>query len=60
MFKYIFTLCAGLAAGYTYGFKDAKEHRDTVVTRTIERIGGSSRDKYRTDVDATMDRLEKR
>jgi hypothetical protein len=60
MFKYIFFLAIGLAAGYSFGFKDAKEHDETIVARTIERVGGSTRDKYRTDVDRQMDQLERR
>lgn len=60
MFKYIVVLCIGLAAGYSFGFKDGKEHDEGIVTRSLEEIGGSSRGKYSNDVDAQMDKLEKR
>jgi hypothetical protein len=60
MFKYLFLLALGFAAGYSYGFRDSKEHDEDVVTRTIERVGGSARGKYNQDVDGTMDRLENR
>ncbi len=60
MYRYLFVLSIGLAAGYTYGFKDAKEHKETIVTRTVERIGGDARKEYGNDIDGQMDKLEKR
>jgi hypothetical protein len=60
MFKIVLILAIGFAAGYTYGFKDSKEHDVDVVTRTIERVGGSARGKYNQDVDGQMERLENR
>ena len=60
MFKILLVLCIGFAAGYSFGFRDAKTHDETIVARTIERVGGANRGKYNQDVDATMDRLEKR
>lgn len=60
MFKYAVVLCIGIAAGYAFGFQDSKSHEEGIVTRTIEKIGGSSRGKYNNNVDAQMDRLEKR
>lgn len=60
MFKIALLLLAGFAAGYSYGFKDAKEHDVDVVTRTVEKVGGSTRGKYKTDIDGQMERLEKR
>ena len=59
MFRYLLVLSIGLAAGYTYGFKDAKEHEEPIVTRTVERIGGA-RKGYGNDIDGQMDKLEKR
>lgn len=60
MLKIVFILTLGFAAGYSYGYKDARTHDEDVVTRTIERVGGSSRGKYNQDIDSQMDRLEKR
>jgi hypothetical protein len=60
MLKIAFLLLVGFAAGYSFGFKDAKKHEDDVVTRTIERVGGSARGKYNQDLDAQFQRLEGR
>lgn len=51
MFKYIIILCIGVAVGYTYGFKDAKENSETVIERMVARVGGSNRENMKTDVD---------
>lgn len=60
MFKFAFVLVVGISIGYFYGFDDAKKHDDNVVTRVVDRVGGSNRGKYNNDVDKQMDRLEKR
>ena len=60
MFKIVLLLLLGFAAGYTYGFQDSKEHDEDVLTRTVERVGGSARGKYNQDVDQQMQRLENR
>jgi hypothetical protein len=60
VFKYLLILAIGVAGGYSLGWKDAKTHEEGIVTRVVDRIGGSSREKYRTDVDAQMERLEKK
>ena len=60
MLKTFFLLLLGFAAGYSFGFKDAKSHDEDVVTRTVERVGGSARGKYNQNVDAQMQRLENR
>ena len=49
--KYIFVLVLGLAVGYGYGFKDAKKHNKSVVSRVLDRVGGSNRGKYDQDID---------
>jgi hypothetical protein len=59
MMKILVVLMIGLAAGYHLGFKDARQHRTTVVTRMIEQVGGSSRGKYANDIDRQMERQEK-
>ena len=59
MFKYIVILCIGVAIGYTYGFRDAKTNTENVVERIVARVGGSSRENVKTDVDKKFDGLEK-
>ena len=52
--KYVFILAIGVAIGYGYGFSDAKVHRKSVVTRIVERVGGSNRDEFTNDIDDRM------
>ena len=49
--KYVLVLAIGLAIGYGYGFKDAKKHKTTIVSRMLEKVGGSNRGKYDQDLD---------
>lgn len=58
MLKTIVILLIGLSAGYMYGFKDGKTHERTIFARSVDRIGGSARDKVRSNVDTQMDSLE--
>ncbi len=58
MVRIALILLLGFAAGYAYGFKDAQTNDENVITRAVERVGGSNRGKYRTDVDATMRSVE--
>lgn len=60
MFKYVFLLVVGITIGYFYGFDDAKRHDDNVVTRVVERVGGSNRGKYSNDIDRKMEAVETR
>ena len=48
------------AAGYAYGFRDARKHDKTVVARLVERVGGSSRENFKSDIDAKYDSLDAR
>jgi hypothetical protein len=41
MKRLLLALLVGLAAGYHYGFGDATEGRESVVTRTLDRFGTS-------------------
>ncbi|HKG90310.1 MAG TPA: hypothetical protein VKA84_00385 [Gemmatimonadaceae bacterium] len=49
--KYILILAIGVAIGYGYGFSDAKKHNKSVVSRVLDRVGGSNRGKYDSDLD---------
>jgi hypothetical protein len=59
MKKVILVFAIGAAAGYSFGFKDARRHRDNIVVRTVARVGGSHRENMKTDVDREMQRLER-
>lgn len=59
MLKFLVVLAIGVGIGYGLGFRDAKVHRETIVTRLVQRVGGSNRASYRNDVDAKMERLER-
>lgn len=60
MFKYSLILGLGVALGYSYGWKDAHAHQQHVAERLLEQIGGDSKDKVNGDIDAQMNRAEKR
>jgi hypothetical protein len=57
--KSILLLAVGLAAGYTFGFKDAQTHDSPIVTRLVEQAGGSARGKYSNDIDGLSARMDK-
>lgn len=59
MKKYLVILLIGLAAGYFYGFSDAKANTKNIVSRAVERVGGKGQN-YRTDIDAKMEAVERR
>lgn len=58
MFKIVFILLIGFAAGYSYGWKDAQVHAEDVVSRTVDRVAHLAGGKYNQNVDQTMERLE--
>ena len=60
MKKMLMFVIIGIAVGYFIGFSDAHAHQDTVVKRLVDRVGGISRDRMPNDIDAQMDRLEKK
>lgn len=60
MAKILFLLLIGFAAGYSYGFRDAKVNETDVVTRTVERVRAAAGGKYNQDVDSQLDRMERR
>jgi len=59
MLKYLVVLALGVGAGYHLGFKDARLHHTTIVSRVIDGVGGSNRENYRNDIDKQMARQEK-
>lgn len=49
MVKTLFILAIGAAIGYAYGYKDARTHDTSIVTRALENVGGKARGQYRYD-----------
>lgn len=58
MLKIALVLALGLAAGYWWGFNDAQTHSTSVVSRFIDRAGGSTRMEVRSNTDRLMDSVE--
>ena len=58
MFKVIFIFAIGLGVGYSVGFKDARTHTESIVTRVVNRVGGHTREDVKTDVDQQMRRVD--
>jgi hypothetical protein len=56
--RYIFLLAIGLGVGYGLGFQDAKLNDQNIVARLVDMVGGSTRDKIRTDADAQMNGID--
>ena len=59
MIKLLVVLVIGLAAGYSYGWKDARAHDKNVVERVVSRVGGANRGKYDQDLDKQAAAFEK-
>ena len=51
MKMFAFALVLGITIGYFYGFSDAQRHKHNVVSRTVDRVGGKNRDRFRNDID---------
>lgn len=51
MLKLLFILVIGVAIGYSFGWKDAKKNKETVVERLVHRVGGKNRGAYDTNLD---------
>lgn len=60
MFKFLCILSLGVAMGYGYGWKDAHIHDKNIAERTLDLIGGESRNLVSGDIDAAMRAAEKR
>jgi len=56
--RYLVLLAIGLGVGYGLGFQDAKQNDKNIVSRLVDMVGGSTRDKLRTDADAQMDKVD--
>lgn len=55
----VFLLGVAIAVGYAIGYRDARQHPDHIVTRTVDQVrvlfGGKSN---ANDIDAVMTRVE--
>ena len=60
MYKFLFALVIGLAAGYFVGFKDARRNQENIVTRRVARVGGDTRDRVKTDFEKTEQEAARR
>lgn len=58
MKKALVLLALGIAAGYWWGFNDAKVHRHDIVTRLVNQAGGKTRESLKTNPDELLDSLE--
>ncbi len=52
--KNILLIAVAIAFGYSLGFNDARKNEKNVVSRLVERVGGSNRGKYDGNIDKTM------
>ena len=51
MLKTIVIIVLGVAVGYSFGWKDAQKNDRHVVERVVDRVGGSNRGKYSSDLE---------
>jgi hypothetical protein len=60
MRKGLLFLGLGIAIGYFLGFDDARKNEQDLLHRAVERVRGAVDQRSANDVDAVMNRLEKR
>jgi hypothetical protein len=60
MKKSLFLIAIGVCLGYTIGFSDARTNDRNILRRLVDRVGGLTRDYSGNDVDAVMNRVEKK
>lgn len=53
----VFLLAIGVGLGYTFGFRDAHEHKEHIVTRVVDHVR-TSMGRPGADIDSLMNRLE--
>jgi hypothetical protein len=58
MLKVLLFIGIGIAIGYQVGYGDAHAKRPHLVSRMVERAGGSSRESVKNDADRVMRRAE--
>jgi len=59
MMKVVLILFVGVCVGYWIGWDDAQVYSKPIYVRAVEAVGGTNRQKVKTDPDAQMDSLEK-
>lgn len=60
MRKALLLIGIGIAGGYFVGFADAGKHEQNIVYRLVDRVRGYGNSSDANDVDAMMERLEKK
>lgn len=60
MRKALLLMAIGVAGGYFIGFSDAGKHEQNIVYRLVDHVKGLGHESDANDVDAVMERLEKK
>jgi hypothetical protein len=60
MKRTLFLIAIGAAAGYSWGFADARTHDQDIVHRMVARVAGKPLGQVGNNVDGAMERLEKK
>ena len=53
-----FVLGVAIAIGYAFGYSDARNHSDHIVTRAVEKVRTTFGRKGVNDIDAVMSKVE--
>ena len=59
MKRTILLLCLGALAGYSLGFKDARQNDRPIYERMLDNVGGAARGKYGGDTDRATAGVDK-
>ncbi len=59
MLRLLLILAIGVTIGYLYGFGDAKQHEQNIVSRYLDNVGGDARSYTKNDTDALMLKTER-
>lgn len=54
----LFLLGAAIAVGYMLGFRDARAHKDDILTRAVQQVRGTFGGRDVNNVDAVMTKVE--
>lgn len=54
----VFLVGIAIAVGYSFGYRDARNHSDHIVTRAVEKVRTTFGGKPTNDVDALMSKVE--
>ena len=54
----VFLLGIAIAVGYAFGYRDARNHSDHILTRAVEKVRTGFGEMPSNDVDAIMTKVE--